>query len=68
MERLSDSGMLIRLAQGIYLYPKTYTRLGLGFSTQIPINIVSLQMELQIKLRFEKLHIVNHTSNLIIQK
>jgi len=30
MERLSESGMLIRLAQGIYLYPKTDTRLGLG--------------------------------------
>jgi predicted transcriptional regulator of viral defense system len=30
MERLTESGMLIRLAQGIYLYPKMDTRLGLG--------------------------------------
>jgi len=30
MERLTQSGMLIRLAQGIYLYPQTDTRLGLG--------------------------------------
>ncbi len=30
MERLTKSGMLIRLAQGIYLYPKMDTRLGLG--------------------------------------
>jgi Family of unknown function (DUF6088) len=30
MERLTESSMLIRLAQGIYLYPQTDTRLGLG--------------------------------------
>lgn len=30
MERLTESGMLLRLAQGIYLYPQTDTRLGLG--------------------------------------
>lgn len=30
MERLAESGMLLRLAQGIYLYPQTDTRLGLG--------------------------------------
>ena len=30
MERLTQSGMLIRLAQGIYLYPQIDTRLGLG--------------------------------------
>lgn len=75
MERLTESGMLIRLAQGIYLYPQTDTRLGLGvlyptvetiareiakrdkarivptgvyalnalgFSTQIPMNVVFL--------------------------
>lgn len=30
MERLTESGMLIRLAQGIYFYPKIDTRLGLG--------------------------------------
>ena len=75
MERLTQSGMLIRLAQGIYLYPQTDTRLGLGvlyptvetiareiakrdkarivptgiyalnalgFSTQIPMNVVFL--------------------------
>ena len=75
MERLTESGMLIRLAQGIYLYPKIDTRLGLGmlyptvetiaheiakrdkarivptgayalnalgFSTQIPMNVVFL--------------------------
>lgn len=30
LERLTESGMLIRLAHGIYLYPKTDTRLGLG--------------------------------------
>jgi len=75
MERLTQSGMLIRLAQGIYLYPQIDTRLGLGvlyptvetiareiakrdkarivptgvyalnalgFSTQIPMNVVFL--------------------------
>ena len=75
MEQLTKSGMLIRLAQGIYLYPKIDTRLGLGvlyptvetiaheiakrdkarivptgsfalnalgFSTQIPMNVVFL--------------------------
>lgn len=75
MERLTQSGMLIRLAQGIYLYPQVDTRLGLGvlyptveaiareiakrdkarivptgvyalnalgFSTQIPMNVVFL--------------------------
>lgn len=75
MERLTASGLLIRLAHGIYLYPKTDTRLGLGvlfptvetiareiakrdkarivptgayalnalgFSTQIPMNVVFL--------------------------
>ena len=75
MERLTESGLLIRLAQGIYLYPKIDTRLGLGvlyptvetiareiakrdkarivptgvyalnalgFSTQIPMNVVFL--------------------------
>ena len=75
MERLTLSGMLIRLAQGIYLYPQIDTRLGLGvlyptveniareiakrdkarivptgiyalnalgFSTQIPMNVVFL--------------------------
>lgn len=30
MERLTESGLLIRLAQGIYLYPQIDTRLGLG--------------------------------------
>ena len=30
MERLIESSMLIRLAQGIYLYPQTDIRLGLG--------------------------------------
>jgi hypothetical protein len=30
MERLAESGLLIRLAQGIYLYPQIDTRLGLG--------------------------------------
>lgn len=30
MERLTESGMLVRLAQGIYLYPQIDTRLGLG--------------------------------------
>jgi len=30
MERLTVSGLLIRLARGIYLYPKMDTRLGLG--------------------------------------
>lgn len=30
MERLTHSGMIIRLAQGIYLYPQIDTRLGLG--------------------------------------
>jgi len=30
MERLTESGLLIRLARGIYLYPKMDTRLGLG--------------------------------------
>jgi predicted transcriptional regulator of viral defense system len=30
MERLTESGLLIRLAQGIYLYPPIDTRLGLG--------------------------------------
>lgn len=30
LERLAKSGILIRLAQGIYLYPKTDIRLGLG--------------------------------------
>ncbi len=30
MERLTESGLLIRLAQGIYLYPKMDTRLGFG--------------------------------------
>lgn len=75
MERLTQSGMLIRLAQGIYLYPQIDTRLGLGvlyptvetiareiakrdkarivptgvyalnalgFSTQLPMNVVFL--------------------------
>lgn len=75
MERLAKSGILIRLAQGIYLYPQIDTRLGLGvlfptvetiareiakrdkariiptgiyalnalgFSTQIPMNVVFL--------------------------
>lgn len=75
MERLTASGLLIRLAHGIYLYPKIDTRLGmgvlyptvetiareiakrdkarivpsgvyalnaLGFSTQIPMNVVFL--------------------------
>ena len=75
MERLTESGMLIRLAHGIYLYPQIDTRLGLGvlyptvetiareiakrdkarivptgifalnalgFSTQIPMNVVFL--------------------------
>lgn len=75
MERLTQSGMLIRLAQGIYLYPQIDTRLGLGvlyptvetiareiakrdkarivptgvyalnalgFSTQVPMNVVFL--------------------------
>ena len=30
LERLTESGMLLRLAHGIYLYPQTDTRLGLG--------------------------------------
>lgn len=30
MERLTESGLLIRLAHGIYLYPQMDTRLGLG--------------------------------------
>ena len=30
MERLTQSGLIIRLAQGIYLYPQIDTRLGLG--------------------------------------
>jgi hypothetical protein len=75
MERLTESGMLLRLAHGIYLYPQIDTRLGLGvlyptvetiareiakrdkarivptgvyalnalgFSTQIPMNVVFL--------------------------
>jgi len=30
LERLTDSGLLVRFAQGIYLYPKIDTKLGLG--------------------------------------